>query len=158
METVEDIIRDSLQEILVQAAEVPLVADEAQTAIRFLNRMMAELDSRGISLGFTRVSSLSDFVTVPDGAISGVVSNLAVRLAPQYDQVPSGELLASARTGLSAMAMLSVDILPTSYGDTLPTGDGNHYTGDSAFYPDEAAGVANETGGYIEKETNTELP
>lgn len=158
MDKVEDVVRDALQEILVQASEAPIEADEAQTAIRFLNRMMAELDARGISLGYTAVSSLADDVTVPDGALSGIVSNLAVRLAPQYDQVASAELIAAARTGLSVMAMLTVDILPSSYGDTLPVGEGNHSTGDSAFYTGEAAGVANETGGYIEKESNTELP
>ena len=83
-ETAGDIIKDALQEILVQGAEAPFEADETQGAIRYLNRMMARFAVDGINLGYTTVTSVGDLITVPDGAIDGMVKNLAVSLFPQY--------------------------------------------------------------------------
>ena len=160
METANTIIVDALQELLIQASEAPIEADEAQTAIRYLNRMMAEFDAEGISLGYTNVSNLSDSITVPDGAVGGIVTNLAIRLASQYDKQVSASLAASAQAGKEAMTNIAVTILETSYPSTLPIGSGNQ--GDSAFtdpfYADEESMVANETGGYISIESSTDLP
>ena len=41
MENADTVIRDALQQILVQASEAAISADEARTAIRFMNRYMA---------------------------------------------------------------------------------------------------------------------
>lgn len=160
MEKANTLIVDSLQELLIQASEAPIEADEAQTAIRYLNRMMARLDSQGISLGYTQISDLGDDITVPDGAVEGIIKNLAVMLAPQYDKPVSQALIEGARAGLDAMRKLSITILPTSYGDTLPLGSGNEGDGfvTSHFYPEDSAQVANETGGYIAPETSTVIP
>ncbi len=45
METANTVIVDALQQILVQASEASISADEAQTAIRYMNRYMARLKS-----------------------------------------------------------------------------------------------------------------
>ena len=60
METADAIVTDALQELIIQASEASINPDEAQTAIRYLNRMMARLAARGINLGYTNVSSLGD--------------------------------------------------------------------------------------------------
>lgn len=160
METANTVLIDALQELLIQASEAPIEPDEAQTAIRYLNRMMARLDAQGISLGYTTISNLADVITVPDGALEGVIKNLAVMLAPQYEKEVGSALIQGAKDGLDAMRKLSISILPSSYGDTLPRGSGNEYDSGrvSPFYPEDAAQVANETGGYIQAETDTELP
>jgi len=160
MEKANTLIVDALQELLIQASEAPIEADEAQTAIRYLNRMMARLDSQGISLGYTQISDLGDSITVPDGAVEGIIKNLAVMLAPQYDKQISQALVEGARAGLDAMRKLSISILPTSYADTLPMGSGNENGSilTSHFYPETAAQIANETGGYIAPESSTVIP
>ena len=56
METASTVIKDALQEILVQAQEQPIQAVDSSTAIRYMNRFMANLDAKGISLGYTVVS------------------------------------------------------------------------------------------------------
>jgi hypothetical protein len=151
------IVDDALQEILVKAAEVPLEAAETATGLRYLNRMMAMLDARTITLGYTAVSSPSDDVTIPDGAIDGVISNLAIALAPQFKKPVSIELAERAKQGLQAMRLLSSGIGPAEFPDTLPIGSGNE--GESfrsdRFYQDLEDNILAETNGSISLETNT---
>lgn len=152
------VITDALQLIVVQASEAPIEADESQTAMRFLNRMMAMYSAEGIDLGYTIIDSLDDGITVPDGAISGIISNLAVELFPQYNigEVPL-TLAAAARNGKDAMRNLAVFIGASEFPSTLPRGSGNEQTGfrDDHFYPDIQGTVLAETPGSIGLEDGT---
>ena len=159
METAQEVINDSLQEMLVQASEQPIEAVDFQTARRYLNRMMDRLAARGINLGYTKINNLGDLLTVPDGAVSGVVTSLAVELGNQYD-VPIGPALAGrAGVGLDAMIDISFVIVPTRMPDTAPRGSGN--TGEnfgtfaSPFYPGLTDDVLTEGGNSIELESGT---
>jgi len=156
-ETASNVIVDALQQILVQASEASIEADEAQTAIRFMNRMMARLDADGIGLGYTVVSNLSDVITIPAAAMDGLIYNLAVALAPQYDAQVTPALAMMAKEGLETMRLITINIGPSSYGDTLPIGSGNE--GDcwnvSHFYPDDQSTILSETTGSIGLEENT---
>lgn len=163
METAATIINSALQDILVQASEAPIEADQAQDAIRYLNRMMAALSADGINLGYTAVTSLASPITVHDGAMDGIVSNLAVRLFPQYS--PPGTpidplLVQAARDGMKVMEKLGVTIIPTSYPGTLPIGSGNEgdYVWNDRYYPESDAAILDESGGFISVESGTELP
>jgi hypothetical protein len=163
METAATLIKSALQEILVQASEAPIEADQAQDAIRYLNRMMAALQANGIDLGYTNVTSLASPITVPDGAIDGMVSNLALRLFPQYSEpgTPVDQVLfREAAEGMKILERLGVTISPTSYPSILPVGSGNESDGawDDRFYADPSQAVLDERGGFISIETNTELP
>ncbi len=163
METAADIIKSALQEILVQASEAPIEADEAQGAIKYLNRMMAKYAAEGINLGYTVISNLGDLVTIPDGAVDGVVSNLGVRLFPQYaspGSPPDPLLIQAARDGLDAMRDIAVTVGPTSFPSTLPIGSGNEWDNgwNDHFYTEDAAAVLTEQGGFISIESGTELP
>lgn len=164
-ETANDIIKSALQEILVQASESPIEADEAQDAIRYLNRMMAKYAAQGINLGYTAVSSLGDAITVSDGALDGMSKNLAISLFPQFAApgTPINPLLIQqASEGLDTMRMLALDSIgPSFYPDTLPIGSGNE--SDTAynnehFYTEPSDEVLSESGGFISIESGTELP
>lgn len=160
METADAIVTDALQELVVQASEASIPAVEAQTAVRYLNRMMDRMASRGINLGYTKIDNLGDFLTVPDGAVSGVITNLAVELGNQYD-VPIGQALASrAGVGLDAMIDISFVIVPTRMPDTAPRGSGNtgnnFGTFSSPFYPGLTDDVLTEGGNSIELESGTQ--
>lgn len=130
-ETASTVIRDALQEILVQASEQPIEASEAQDAMRLLNRMMAAWEAEGIDLSYTPVDSLNDAITVVDGAIDGIVLNLAVKLAPQYDRPVSMDLRLNARAAKDAINHIAVTLLDTPYPSTLPMGSGNTGHGNS---------------------------
>ena len=124
--TVEQVIRPALQELLVQGSETPLEADEYRDTIFALNTWMADLEARGVDLGYTTVDSLSDVVTVPDGAIMGIVSNLALLIAPQFGAMPSNELYRKAKRGMNTIYKLGQVIIDSEYPHTLPRGSGNN--------------------------------
>lgn len=137
--TVEQVLRPALQELLVQGSETPLEADEYRDTIFALNTWMADLEARGVDLGYTTVDSLSDAVTVPDGAIMGIVSNLALLIAPQFGAVPSNELYRKAKRGMNTIYKLGQTIVDSEYPCTLPRGSGNNpspFWGDN-FYREE---------------------
>ena len=160
MEKAGDIIKDVLTEITVLGAEAPVEAVDAQAGIRYLNRMMAAFDADGIDLGYTEVSSLSDDITVPAGAIDGMIPQLAARLWDQFSdgQPAPSTLLIRASIGLDTMRNIAVTVGATEYPDTLPIGSGNEWGSHntSHFYPDLESTILAETNGSIGLETETE--
>jgi predicted urease superfamily metal-dependent hydrolase len=139
-ETAGAIIRDALTELTVQAQEQTLPAVDLNTGIRYLNRMMAAYYAVGVKLGYTKVNSPNDVVTVPEGVNEGMVFNLAMRLASGYDIPVSQSLVRSANESLKTMEIIGVKIGNSNFGGTLPIGSGNEGSSGSylrnPFYPD----------------------
>jgi len=160
MEKAGDIIKDALTEITVLGAEAPVEATDAQAGIRYLNRMMAAFDADGIDLGYTEVSSFADDITVPAGAIAGMIAQLGVMLWAQYadGQPPPQDLIARAISGKNTMRNLTVTIGATEYPNTLPIGSGNEgdFTNVNHFYPDLQDEILAESTGSIGLEESTE--
>lgn len=159
MATAQQVIDRALTLIIVQGSEAPVEASEYQDAIFALNAMMLALDSRGVKLDYTEVSSLNQEVTVPPGAIQGVCANLAIELAPEYNATVTPALLKSARDGEDAMRFAGQRIGHTAYPSTLPRGTGNGYNSSgywSRFYPGVGEDILSETTGAIGLETGTE--
>jgi hypothetical protein len=159
MTTANTIIRDALREIFVAEDEQPLEAVQMSGAIRYMNRMMATLNSNGIALGYTVITGPSDTVTVADGALDGIVTNLAIRLAPTYGyQVPQ-ELAIAATDGMAAMRKIAVTVTPTSFPCTLPIGSGNEWSNSSThndkFYPCPDDTTLTEEGNNINLESGS---
>lgn len=140
--TAAQLIKQSLQEILVQASESPLEADEYRDCIFVLNSFMADLEANGVDLDYTPIDSLSDEITVPAGAIMGLVSNLAILVAPQFGKSVSLELVKKAKKGMATIYRLGQTVAITEYPDTLPRGSGNTADGlwEDTFYPGAADG------------------
>ncbi|MBL4622910.1 MAG: hypothetical protein JKY89_10970 [Immundisolibacteraceae bacterium] len=158
METAETVIKDVLQEILVQASEQDIQSVDFQTAKRYMNRMMASFAASGISLGYTKVINPTDPITIPDGAIEGLIFNLAMRLVTSYDIPVAGTLAVSAREGKNAMRKLSITVRPTSMPCTLPIGSGNegeNTFNNNHFYGCPESEVLTEQGGSILLEDGT---
>jgi len=134
-----EVASDILLELVVLGAEADLEASEIQSTIRYMNRYMTMLDAKGLSLGYTKVNTVNDDITIPDGAIMGMIKNVALMLAPQYGAVVTAELMQAANEGLKAIRNLAIDLQPTKYPSTLPIGSGNEWQGIewSHFYPDE---------------------
>ncbi len=156
METASTIIRDALQEILVQASEQPIQSNEATDAMRYLNRMMAQWEAMGIALGYTPVTSLGDDITVPVAALDGIVLNLSLKLAPQYDVAITGIQAQNARDALAAIRAITISVGPAYFPSTLPIGSGNEQYGwqNTHFYPSEESNILGETTGQIVQETS----
>jgi len=157
-ETASTVIRDALQEIIVQSSEQPIQPNEATDAMRYLNRMMFAWEAKGIALGYTVVSNLGDEITVPDGALEGIVLNLAIKLAPQYDVAVGMDLRENARDAYKSVLKLSITRPLSQYPSTLPIGSGNE--GDTLdsnyhFYETDTNTILAETTGTIVQESGS---
>lgn len=123
--TVEQVCKAALRGILVQAADAALEPDEYSDAIFALNNFMADLEANGTVLGFTSVTNVADEVTVPAGAMRGIIANLAIEIAPDYNGMVSPALAESARTGLITLKRLGAKKITSSLPANLPKGGGN---------------------------------
>lgn len=161
METAESVVRDILQEILVQESEQNIEAVDSQTAIRYMNRFMFEIDAGlGISLGYTEVTSLADPITIAAGAINGLIYNTALRITSSYDIQPNAQLASSARSGLDAMRKIARVARRTVHPSTLPLGSGNEGFNDfehAHFFPGEEVTILDEQNGNILLEDKTNV-
>lgn len=118
----------SLKRNLVQASEAPLEADETQDFLDHLNDWMAALEVNSIRLGYTPVSNVSDYVTIPDGAVGAVVDNMAVYTAPDFNGTVTPQLERAAMKGMQVLRRLGGPRPITQYPSTLPRGSGSHRT------------------------------
>jgi hypothetical protein len=157
-ETASDVIKDALQEITRLGAEAPVEPTDAQSAIRYMNRMMASMDADGIDLGYTEVSNLGDEITVPAGAIEAMVFNLAFRMWTQFEDgsAPPADLVMKARDGIKTMLNISFTMGQTEFPSTLPIGSGNEgNTQTDHFYSDLQDNILAETTGSVGLEEGT---
>jgi hypothetical protein len=156
--TASGVVTKALQKILVAAAEQGITSSEMQIGISEMNDMMFEFDATGISLGYTEVLTPTDLITVPVGAIGGVVAQLAVRLSPYFNMPVSPGLSMAAQNGLKALYKLGLTIRPSSRPCTLPVGSGNETSGtynNDRFYPCPEPSILTEDNGHILLENNT---
>jgi hypothetical protein len=156
MATAAQVTEAALKRILVQGANASLQADEYADAVDSMNNFMLDLDANGVSLGYTFVNSLSDEVTIPTGALRGLIANLAVDISPDYGGEVSPALVKAADDGLKTMYQLGVSVSPASFPGTLPKGSGNYVEESSPFYPcNNEDEILRETTGAIGLESGT---
>lgn len=147
-----------LQEILVHGAESELEAGEFQDTVFAMNNYMTAQDASGIKLGYTIVTDLGDDITIPNGALQGLISNVAIMIAPQFGAVVEQSLIAKAQMGLSAMRKLGVSQENMRFPSTLPRGSGNESdttSRDDHFFTGPDDNILTETGQNIGLESNT---
>ena len=132
-ETAQSLVSDILQELLVNSAEQDIPAVDFLTGVRFLNRWMAQQDADGIKLGYTEVSGPEDAITVPAGAINGIIYNVSLQLSTTYDVVVTPELAMKAKDSLNVMIKLGSPIQGSKYTSNTPRGTGNYTSTYSDF-------------------------
>ena len=155
METAQVVVGDILQEILVQASEQPVEAVNFQFVVRYMNRYMAQL-AVTIPLGYTTVTSPTDLITIPDGAINGLIFNVALKVLNSFDIDVGPTLGMNAEDGLKAMRKLSRNLVSTKHPSTLPIGSGNETSFNSThFYGGEETTILTEQNGSILLEDTT---
>lgn len=156
MATAAQVTKAILQTLLVQDSEATLQPDEFQDTIFAMNNFMLALDAEGVSLGYTEVSNLGDEITIPTGALRGLIYNVAIEMAPQFNAPITPGITNAATAGMDAMRQLGQIIVATQFPGTLPVGSGNEgFHRDRHFYPDLEAEILAETSGAIGLEVNT---
>lgn len=148
METAETVVKDILQEVLVQASEQPIEAVDFQFVVRYMNRYMSQL-AVTVPLGYTTVSSPTDLITIPDGAVEGLIFNVAIRIMNSFDIAVNPTLYENAKDGLNTMRKLARNNVRTQHPSTLPIGSGNQYCDEQRFYGGAEAEILTEQNGSI---------
>lgn len=159
MATAEQVALASLSKILVASPVAPLEAEDLTDFIFEMNNYMLALDADGVQLGYTVITSPSEDVTVPTGALRGVIANMAIEVSPAYRGTITEALAKMAKEGLETMRKIGQSMGTTSYPYTLPLGSGNE--NDSGawnwrhFYPEQESQILAETTGAISLEFST---
>jgi len=159
MATVNQVLDASLKRIIVAGSESEINPQDALDFIFAMNIFMLDLDANGVNLGYTEVSQVSDQVTIPTGALRGVVTNMAIEISPDYGAPVSNELRVIAAAGLNTMRQLGLGLGKAFFPSTLPIGSGNEGEigfNHNHFYPDQESEILAETTGCIGLETLTE--
>ena len=151
MATVSQVVSAGLKSIIVLGNEADLESADAQDFIFAMNNFMLDLDANGVKLGYTEVSNLGDEVTIPSGALRGLIANVAIEVAPDYGGMVSAALQQRANSGLKTMKHLGIQIRSSAYPSTLPIGSGNEgeytYGYNNYFYPDLEQEILSEANG-----------
>ena len=155
METAQDVVNDILQEILVQANEQPIEAVDFQFVVRYMNRYMAQLAIRA-PIGYTKVTEPTDYITIPDAALEGLIFNVALKILNSYDIDVGPTLYQNAAEGLDTIYRISMAPVVVTHPSTLPIGSGNEcgaFT--NHFYPSQGNPALTEQNGNILLEDTT---
>ena len=123
--TAGTVAQRALKKILVQSGDSPLEPDEYADFFEDMNFYMSALESEGVKLGYTAVDNVADIVTVPPGAIRGIIANVAIEVAPDYGGSVSNELLRQAKSGMRVMRKIGQTMGAIAPPPTLPIGSGN---------------------------------
>jgi hypothetical protein len=159
MATAAQTVRAILQSLVVAGSEQEIPASEAQDTIFAMNNYMLALAADGVNLGYTEVNNLSDLITIPSGALRGLISNVAIDMAPEFGAIVSPALQKRASESLKTMYTLGITKTPTRMPSTLPIGSGNSDTTNNSsynFYPEAEAQILAEASGAIGLEALTE--
>lgn len=124
MTTALEVAERALKRILVQADDAPLDPSDYADFYDSMNAFMEALEAENVILGYTPVSNPADEVTIPAGAIRGLVANMALEVAPDYGKSTPPELQQQAMDGLRVMRRLGRVRIKQSYPTNLPLGAG----------------------------------
>lgn len=151
METAYNVITDALKEISALPAESKIPQDKAQAGIFYLNAMMADFSVKGINLGYTYVADFSDAITVEDGALDGIVKNLAMELMPVYgDDLTDQSLFQQAIDGYKSLQQIALTTpAPMAHPNRFPAGSGNQSIRTVEFYDEPRTPILREDRGGI---------
>lgn len=129
----------ALEEIGLAEYTFDMAPEQLQSAVRRLDSMMADWNGRGIRLGYPIPGSPEDSEletpsNVPDSANECIITNLAVRLAPQYGKQVSMQTMAAASMAFQNLAAKTVEDIEMQCPSTMPIGAGNKSLGNRARF------------------------
>ena len=108
-------------------------SQQYESSMRTLDMMMATWNATGIRLSYPLPSSpqnsdLDAETNVPDSAVEAIVTNLGIRIAPEFGKIVSPDLKQIAKEALSTLSSLFVFPMERQFPSTLPLGAGNNST------------------------------
>lgn len=133
--TKREIVKAALEEIGLASYEFDITPEELETALKRLDSMIAAWEAKGVRIGYAFGNSDEDQDTgIPQYAEEAVFLSLAIRLAPGYGKMVSGETKRAARDAYSYLLKAAAMPDQQQYPSILPRGAGNRYMG-RTYYP-----------------------
>jgi hypothetical protein len=134
-------VEEAFAELGMASYVFDLQPQQLEAALRRLDAMMALWNAKGIRLGYPlpsspEDSSLSEKTFVPDSANEAIVTNLAIRLAPQYGKQVQIDTRTTAKLGYDTLLARATFPLEQQFPQTLPLGAGQKpWRYDTPFMP-----------------------
>ena len=130
MTTGTDLVKSALRKIGAHSIAAPAAPETIPEGRVILNAMLQSWLSRNIDLGIVPIDAPGEEVGEPADATNAIVYNLAILLAPDFDngkEVVSGTLAMIARREFQIVSTLfnTTTIEPKVVSSTLPKGQGN---------------------------------
>lgn len=127
-----EIIQDAFTEMGIASFSFDTGPEEQSSALRRLDAMMGEWNSRGLRLSYPLPntadgSSLDEDSNLPDYALRAVIINLAIELAPGYGKTLSNQTLTNARKALTILYSRSAQPAEQQFNQ-MPKGAGYKHT------------------------------
>ena len=136
--TKRQLVEAAMAEIGLASYAFDLLPEQRELALRRLDSMMAEWNTRGLRLGYPVPDNPADSdidvdSNLPDAAWEAVITNLALRMAPSYGKQVNIETKITARHALNTI-LSRASMPPEMKLPAMPSGAGNKYI-DDPFLP-----------------------
>lgn len=123
-------VEAAFEEIGLASYVFDLTPSELQAAVRRLDSMIAQWYAKAIQIDYPLADSpqnvdLDTETNVPLTANEAIITNLAMRIAPQYGKTPSLDTKTGAISGYQTLLMQSANVLQQQFPATMPFGAGN---------------------------------
>jgi hypothetical protein len=134
MATVEDLAARSLRLVLVKSSTLALTTQEKTDYMDALNDYMTAIEADGVRVGYTVATAVTDEVTVPASCLRGIVANMAIEVASEYNApIPPG-VARMATEGLKTMRRVGRQSMRSRYPVNLPLGSGHQHDIENSAY------------------------
>jgi len=146
--TKRKLVEDALEEIGLASYVFDISPEEMNKAIRRMDGMMAEWDSKGIHVGYALPSGDSGSDPdqdsgLPDVALEAVRLNTAVRIGPSYGKTVSLDTKIQAKRAYDTLLGFTSQIPEMMFPETLPVGAGNKplMNTEAVYFPTPDRGI-----------------
>jgi hypothetical protein len=139
--TKRQFVEEAFAELGMASYTFDLSPQQLDACLRRLDTMMATWNARGIRLGYPLPSSPQDSdldtdTQVPDSANEAIITNLAIRLAPQYGKTVSLDTRTTAKQAYDTLLARAAFPIEQQFPRTLPMGAGQKpWRYDDPFMP-----------------------
>jgi hypothetical protein len=136
--TKRQLVEAAMAEIGLASYAFDLLPEQRELALRRLDSMMAEWNTRGLRLGYPvpdnpADSDIDQDSNTPDAAWEAIITNLALKMAPSYGKQVNPETKITARHALNTI-LSRASMPPEMKLPAMPAGAGNK-TIDDPFLP-----------------------
>lgn len=139
--TKRQFVEEAFAELGMASYTFDLSPQQLDACLRRLDTMMATWNARGIRLGYPLPSNPQDSdldtdTQVPDSANEAIITNLAIRLAPQYGKAVSLDTRTTAKQAYDTLLARAAFPIEQQFPRTLPMGAGQKpWRYDDPFMP-----------------------